>query len=338
MSNILEFRHPRVDSEKKDPCSGPEFNLEEIIKFAELGYKNDQYVLGYWLSQRTDPPKYSEALTWFHLAADKGHISAISALADMYQKGLGVEIDNIKACVWFSLGAFLGDEEAREKSDSVKSLLSEDELREALIRCEYQEHLFSPHKKGVAEKAKQDLRDQRIVAYRKKAESLGISSEELQQAGGAVGYALNHDSVEIIDFILTHENGPLITMYLYRNMDQVDCLNSLDLKLAIEKISGEISTKAVEHFYQSKKINDAVMTSTVKDARTALGMLRSKNFNGLIDLALDRLSILRRMNLIDPINTKEILMLAQDAKIGKEDACKKLEQILIFAEDKKYDI
>jgi TPR repeat protein len=46
---------------------------------------------------------YQAALKWHHLAAGQGHAGAQNELAQMYAKGQGVQQDQVRAYVWYSV-------------------------------------------------------------------------------------------------------------------------------------------------------------------------------------------------------------------------------------------
>ena len=54
------------------------------------------------------PENDAEAVKWFRLAAEHGHINAQINLGVMYVNGEGVPQNNIRAYVWYSVAAAQG--------------------------------------------------------------------------------------------------------------------------------------------------------------------------------------------------------------------------------------
>jgi len=59
--------------------------------------------------QHTDNPNLVEAAQWYRKAADQGHPQSLNNLADMYEKGLGVEVDLPRAIRMYRQGARQGN-------------------------------------------------------------------------------------------------------------------------------------------------------------------------------------------------------------------------------------
>ena len=65
----------------------------------------------------------------------------------------------------------------------------------------------------------------RVGSYTERAEKMGISREDLAVAGNAVGqFGVAPD---VSEYILDHENGPAITMYLAKNLHELQNLQSM---------------------------------------------------------------------------------------------------------------
>jgi uncharacterized protein len=82
---------------------------------AESGNADAQWALGilYRGGGRSEP-NYVEALKWFKLAANQGHIQAQLHLGEIYQVGLfGVSEDKAEAAKWYRLAALQGDARAQ---------------------------------------------------------------------------------------------------------------------------------------------------------------------------------------------------------------------------------
>lgn len=81
-----------------------------------------------------------------------------------------------------------------------------------------------------------------VESYAKKAKAFGITTEELQAAGSAVGsYGL---SKEMAMHIISEEKGPLITAYLARRPLEVEKINSMSPYKAAVYISTVVAQKA----------------------------------------------------------------------------------------------
>ena len=77
---------------------------------------------------------YAKALKLLEPLAEKGDIDAQYTLGMIYSKGDGVEQDNVKAYMWFSLAARKGDKDAAADRDQVGSGMSPDKLDDAKRR------------------------------------------------------------------------------------------------------------------------------------------------------------------------------------------------------------
>ena len=81
---------------------------------AEEGNAPAQYYLGemYYRGKGVDQD-YSEAVRWYRLAAEQGDEKAQNRLGDMYQNGYGVNRDLTEAMRWYELAAVQGHRIAR---------------------------------------------------------------------------------------------------------------------------------------------------------------------------------------------------------------------------------
>ena len=59
------------------------------------------------------PQDYTEALKWFHKAAEQGDVNAQYNLGQMYDKGLGIPQDYTEAIKWYRKVAEQGDADAQ---------------------------------------------------------------------------------------------------------------------------------------------------------------------------------------------------------------------------------
>jgi TPR repeat protein len=83
---VLGFRVPR--------------NLDEMLKYSQYAL-GEMYANGFGAAKND-----SEALKWYHLAADQGVSNAQFALGRMYAGGRGVEKNEDEALKWFKLAAY----------------------------------------------------------------------------------------------------------------------------------------------------------------------------------------------------------------------------------------
>ena len=77
-------------------------------------------------------------MRWYRLAAEQGNVNAQFNLGLMYLNGEGVPENNIRAYVWWSVSAVLGDEVARGNRDTMAELLTPAQLalaQEQATRC-----------------------------------------------------------------------------------------------------------------------------------------------------------------------------------------------------------
>jgi TPR repeat protein len=54
-----------------------------------------------------------QAATWFHMAADQGHVLSQYSLGHLYEDGLGVKKDKKRAANWYYKAAVKGDRESQ---------------------------------------------------------------------------------------------------------------------------------------------------------------------------------------------------------------------------------
>jgi hypothetical protein len=74
------------------------------------------------------PHDDDEALKWFRLAAEGGHVLEQCNLGVMYASGRGVLQDVVQAWAWFEIAAGQGDNSARENREIVAVSMTVDEL------------------------------------------------------------------------------------------------------------------------------------------------------------------------------------------------------------------
>ena len=71
------------------------------------------------------PQDDAEAVRWYRLAAEQGHVSAQHNLGVMYSTGEGVPQDNIEAHMWLNLAAPRSSGADRERSVGVRDRVAE---------------------------------------------------------------------------------------------------------------------------------------------------------------------------------------------------------------------
>ena len=74
---------------------------------------------------------YAEAVKWYRLAAEKGHLWSQNNLADMYKDGMGVTQNNIIAHAWYNVASANGHIKAGERRDGLSDLMSPTDISEA---------------------------------------------------------------------------------------------------------------------------------------------------------------------------------------------------------------
>jgi len=76
--------------------------LQIMIKLAEEGSSNDQYLLGYRYDSGVGIPEDDVAAAkWYLKAAERGHMAAQGRLGAMYDLGRGVPEDDAAAVKWY---------------------------------------------------------------------------------------------------------------------------------------------------------------------------------------------------------------------------------------------
>lgn len=119
----------------------PEDNAEAAKwyrKAAENGFPQAQLILGImYVEGEGVPEDTEESLNWLLKAAK--HKNGIGADAQVrigriYERGIGVEKDDVTAYVWFSVAAANGSEEAKWETPSVVKRLTSSQLAEAQQR------------------------------------------------------------------------------------------------------------------------------------------------------------------------------------------------------------
>ena len=94
----------------------------------------------------------------------------------------------------------------------------------------------------AANKVEQERVQGLVNNYDKRITTLGLDPDDIRSAVQTVGeYGVSH---EVKEFILQHENGPLITKYLAENPIELDDLRNMSIINAALKINSDINTAA----------------------------------------------------------------------------------------------
>lgn len=91
------------------------------------------------------------------------------------------------------------------------------------------------------QKSEQAAMAAKVASYAGRATSMGITPEELRDRGQKVVSFGISDTVA--DFILSHENGPLITTYLAKNPAEIKAISAMSLMNAALYISNTVNGK-----------------------------------------------------------------------------------------------
>jgi len=99
---------------------------------AERGHVSAQYNLGV-MSGRGEgvPQDFKEVVRWYRLSAEQGHVNAQYNLGVMYRNGLGVSRDHVLAHMWWSISGFNGDEEGVKKKNIAEKRMTQLQIEEA---------------------------------------------------------------------------------------------------------------------------------------------------------------------------------------------------------------
>lgn len=87
-----------------------------------------------------------------------------------------------------------------------------------------------------------ERQNEEVQAYAGRAKKLGVTPEELAEAGTVVaGYGIDPALVEMI---LADENGPLLTKYLARNQLELERLVQMPVTMAAVRLATDLKSKA----------------------------------------------------------------------------------------------
>ncbi|PJK31747.1 hypothetical protein CVT23_00040 [Minwuia thermotolerans] len=84
----------------------------------------------------TPEPRLEKAAAWYQVAARAGHLTALTALAEMFADGRGVDKDRTQAWALLDIAAQKGHTDAAAKRDKLAEQMSENELAAGQRRAE----------------------------------------------------------------------------------------------------------------------------------------------------------------------------------------------------------
>ena len=101
---------------------------------AEQGLAVAQFNLGNMYDNGRGVPKDdAEAVKWFRLAAEQGNAEAQFNLSGMYWRGEGTPQDFVRAYAWASIAAAGGHAKARERRDSLATVMTREQIAAAQV-------------------------------------------------------------------------------------------------------------------------------------------------------------------------------------------------------------
>lgn len=109
--------------------------------------------------------------------------------------------------------------------------------QQALAQQQEQQRQYQAQQEAAAEQQR------RVVAYSGRAEKLGIEPQELQQAGHTVAQMGVAD--DVVNHILSDEQGPSITVYLAKNPMAIEEMHGMSPMQAAIYIENQVKPKAV---------------------------------------------------------------------------------------------
>ncbi len=107
--------------------------MQEISNLANgqiKGGRSATWVISFNTGQGV-PQDYAEAVRWWRLAAEQGHVSAQNNLGTMYRSGQGVPQDYVEAHKWLNLAAAQGEDLARKNREFVAEKMTPAQIAEA---------------------------------------------------------------------------------------------------------------------------------------------------------------------------------------------------------------
>lgn len=104
--------------------------------------------------------------------------------------------------------------------------------------------------------------------------------------------------------------------------------NEYTIGQKLQGIGAALSGTVPQFQQEMQQLSEARTKAMYQDAGAAYQMLQSDNYQGIIELANDRLSILKRLPGSDPSDTEQVLQLAQNANAGDMQSVVQLNEIL----------
>ena len=93
------------------------------------------------------------------------------------------------------------------------------------------------------QRRQQERQQEEVRAYATRANKLGVSAQELQEAGTLVaGYGID---AALVEMILNDDHGPLLTKYLAQNQLELERLVQMPVTMAAVRIATDVKSKAV---------------------------------------------------------------------------------------------
>ena len=106
--------------------------MEDItVIYAEQRSSQTQYELGQMFSNASENRDYEQAAHWFSHAARQGNANAQYKMGLMYSKGIGVDLNDLKAYAWLKASATQGCSKARRYLERIAARIPADQLAQA---------------------------------------------------------------------------------------------------------------------------------------------------------------------------------------------------------------
>lgn len=131
---------------------------------AKQKYAPAQYGVGYLYQHGLGQPADSkEAARWYDLASKGGHYQAMMALAEMYWKGDGVDMNKAEAYYYFFLARTKGASDARNRAQTLWKEMNKDDV------------------KALEKKLREHYDPREVFAYMQDAKDFDASKEQGRQ-------------------------------------------------------------------------------------------------------------------------------------------------------------
>ncbi len=127
------------------------------------------------------------------------------------------------------------EEKVKARDDAIMKQASYDARQQAVLQQQQQEQ----------QRAYQEYQERMIktvTTYDERAKKLGMTPEELQQAGNAVAAVGFRD--DLTQYVLEDEHGPLLTRYLAQHPEDINALNAMHPARAGVMLENVIKPKA----------------------------------------------------------------------------------------------